>query len=61
MVIVALAADGDDGRRIRRRVVGERLLAPQLLDLEVGQAIRRFESAGRLTPQRATQAIGDLR
>ena len=60
VVVVALTNDVDEGHRIRRRLVDHVLVAPELLDLEVGSAIRRFEASGHLTPQRATQAFDDL-
>jgi len=36
------------------------LEAPHLLDLEVAQVIRRFWLAGRITAERAEQALADL-
>ena len=41
VVAPALADDGDDGDRARAQLRGERLLAPELLDLEVVSALRR--------------------
>lgn len=39
---------------------GESLHAPQLLDLEVAQVLRRYCAAGDLEPGRAQQALTDL-
>lgn len=38
----------------------ETLHAPELLDLEVAQVLRRYERSGELTAERAAQAIEDL-
>ena len=38
----------------------ESLHAPQLLDLEVAQVLRRYSSAGDIKPERASQALSDL-
>lgn len=61
VVVTALADDGPDGDRIRRRLRGESLVAPHLIDLEVTSAWRRLEAAGVLDPRRATLALADLR
>jgi predicted nucleic acid-binding protein len=61
VVVTALADDGDEGRRVRERVAGERLAAPELLDLEVVSAFRRMCAAGTLTADRAEAAVTDLR
>ncbi len=47
---------------IENRLLGtmESLHAPHLLDLEVAQVLRRYVSAGELTPQRGRQALDDL-
>ena len=39
---------------------GEDLHAPELVDLEVAQVLRRFERAGELGAERARQALDDL-
>ena len=39
---------------------GESLHAPELVDVEVAQVIRRYASIGELRPARAREAIGDL-
>jgi predicted nucleic acid-binding protein len=56
----ALGDDGGDGERARRRLAGERLFAPELVDLEVASVWRRAARAGRLGPKRADQALTDL-
>ena len=55
VVAPALADDGDDGDRARTRLRGERLLAPELLDLEVVSALRRAASTGDLDGRRAAR------
>jgi predicted nucleic acid-binding protein len=61
VVATALADDGPDGRHVRQRVAGERMAAPELLDLEVVSAFRRLCAAGTLTVERAEAAVTDLR
>jgi predicted nucleic acid-binding protein len=39
---------------------GQTLHAPHLIDVEIAQVIRRYASAGELTPERGSQAIEDL-
>lgn len=56
----ALADDGADGDRVRGRLRGERLTAPELIDLEVVSTIRRAARAGRLDERRSGQALTDL-
>lgn len=58
--MTALADDGPDGDRARRRLRGERLTAPHLLDLEVTSAWRRLVGAGELDERRARLALTDL-
>ena len=50
------------GQRIERRIYShnETLHAPHLLDLEVGQALRRLVREGSVSADRADQAIEDL-
>ena len=60
VLVPALADDGEDGDRARDRLVGERLAAPELIDLEVPSVLRRLAAAGRLAPRRAEQALSDL-
>jgi predicted nucleic acid-binding protein len=56
----ALADDADDGDRARSRLDGERLVAPELVDLEVLSVVRRAMRAGGLSGRRARQALDDL-
>jgi predicted nucleic acid-binding protein len=60
VVVTALADDGQDGDRVRRRLRGERLVAPHVIDLEVVSAWRRLAAAGRLDERRAGLALADL-
>jgi predicted nucleic acid-binding protein len=60
VVAPALADDGDDGDRARTRLRGERLLAPELLDLEVMSALRRAATTGHLDDRRARLALDDF-
>jgi predicted nucleic acid-binding protein len=50
------------GRRIEQRIFSqnESLHAPHLLDLEVGQVLRRLAGEGVISAHRADQAIEDL-
>jgi len=50
------------GKRIERRIYShnESLHAPHLLDLEVGQVLRRLLREGSVSSDRANQAIEDL-
>ena len=61
VLVVALADDGPDGERVRVRLRGEHLAAPELIDLEVLSVLRRSERAGALNTRRATLAVRDLR
>lgn len=56
----ALADDADDGRDARARLRGERLLAPELIDLEVVSVVRKALQAGSLPAARAADALADL-
>jgi predicted nucleic acid-binding protein len=56
----ALADDEADGERLRARLAGERLFAPELVDLEVASVWRRAARSGKLGEQRALQALADL-
>ena len=60
-VVLALGDDGPAGDVARQRLSGERIIAPELLDVEVTAAWRRHEAAGRLDPRRAALARSDLR
>ncbi len=56
----ALADDGPDGDLARQRLRGERLTAPEVIDLEVTSVLRRGAAAGRLASRRADLALQDL-
>lgn len=60
VVVVALADDGTDGDAARARLRGERLAAPELIDLEVGSVLRRQAAGGLLDNRRANLALNDL-
>ena len=60
-VVLALGDDGPAGDVARERLSGERIIAPELLDVEVTAAWRRHEAAGRLDSRRAALARSDLR
>ena len=60
-VVLALADDGPAGDAARVRLAGERLVAPELLDVEVVSAWRRHAAAGFLDERRAEMARTDLR
>lgn len=60
VLVVALGDDGPDGDRARARLSGERLAAPELVDLEVLSVLRRRWHGGALGLRRAAQAIADL-
>ena len=56
----ALADKGAHGRVARSRLLGERLAAPQLIDLQVVSVVRRALLARRLDERRASLALRDL-
>ena len=60
VVATALGDDGPDGDRVRARLLGERLAAPELLDLEVASVLRGQLRAGSLDVRRAELALDDL-
>jgi predicted nucleic acid-binding protein len=59
VVIAALVSDDEVGAVARHRL-GQPCAAPQLLDLEVGSALRRLTLAGRLSARRGGAALRDL-
>ncbi len=61
VIAPALADDADDGDRARERLRGERLAAPEVMDLQVASVIRRALLAGDLDERRAAFALDDLR
>jgi len=60
VVAVALADDGHDGDHARARLRGERLTAPELVDLEVTSVWRRQMREGAIDARRAALALADL-
>jgi predicted nucleic acid-binding protein len=59
-LVVALADDGPDGDLVRRRLRGESLAAPELVDLEVVSVLRKQLAIGALDGRRAGLALTDL-
>lgn len=60
-LLVALADDGPDGALARNLLRGDRLIAPELIDLEIASALRGREQAGKVGQARAVVALGSLR
>ena len=56
----ALVDEGAAGARARERLVGERLAAPELIDLELTSVLRGLTRAKKLTARRARDALDDL-
>jgi len=60
VLATALGDDGPDGDSARARLRGERLSAPELVDLEVTSVLRRQVQAGQVDARRAALALADL-
>jgi predicted nucleic acid-binding protein len=60
VVAAVVAQDDEPGRGLRDRLVGERLFAPELVDIEVTSAIRRARRTERLSADRAVYALAEL-
>jgi predicted nucleic acid-binding protein len=60
ILAVALADDGRDGDKARARLRGERMAAPELIDLEVASVLRGRLAGGHLDTRRAELALADL-
>ena len=60
VLATSLGDDGPDGDRARARLRGERLAAPELVDLEVVSVWRRQVRAGAMDDRRAVLALADL-
>lgn len=60
--VIELLLGSAAGAKVSARIASpdETLHAPHLLDLEVAQVLRRYESAAVLPPSRAQQALDDL-
>jgi predicted nucleic acid-binding protein len=60
VLAVALGDDGPDGDQARARLRGERLTAPELVDLEVTSVWRRQAREGAMDCRRVALALADL-
>jgi predicted nucleic acid-binding protein len=60
VVATVVAQDDERAGHLRRRLAGERLFAPELVDVEVASAIRRARRTGRIEAERAVHALADL-
>ncbi len=60
VLATALGDDGPDGDCARTRLRGERLSAPELVDLEVTLVLRRQVQGGEVDIRRAALALADL-
>lgn len=60
VLVVALVDDGQDGDTARVRLRGERLSAPEIVDLEVVSVLRGLLRSGSIDARRAELALADL-
>jgi predicted nucleic acid-binding protein len=60
VLVSALGDDGVDGDQARTRLRRDRLVAPELIDLEVSSVLRRLVLSGQLLARRAELALSDL-
>lgn len=60
IIATTLGDDGPDGDKCRRRLRGETLAAPELIDLEVTSVFRKLSAEGRMDERRARLALADL-
>jgi predicted nucleic acid-binding protein len=60
VIVSAVADDGDDGDRTRARLRSQRLVAPELLDLEVLSGLRSLVASGDVDNRRARLALDDF-
>ena len=60
VLAVAIADDGQDGDQARARLRGERLAAPELVDLEVTSVLRCQILGGATDARRSHLAMADL-
>jgi predicted nucleic acid-binding protein len=60
VLAVALVDNESEGQRVRKRLLGHTLYAPEMVDLEVTSVVRKQVLLAGLNPDRAAQAIDDL-
>jgi len=60
VLVVALVDDDRDGDRARARLLGQRLAAPEIVDLEVLSVLRRAVGRGSVSSRRADLGLTDL-
>jgi predicted nucleic acid-binding protein len=60
VLAVLLADDGADGDQARVRLRGERVVLPELADVEVASVLRRQIRVGAIDDRRARLALDDL-
>jgi predicted nucleic acid-binding protein len=60
VLVTALGDDGPDGDQARARLKGERLSAPEIVDLEVTSVLQRQLRSGDIDLRRAALALADL-
>lgn len=60
VLAVALVDNESEGQQVRRRLLGHALYAPEMIDLEVTNVVRKHVMFAGLSPGRAAQAIDDL-
>lgn len=60
VLVAALADEGAHGELARTRLRGQRLAAPELIDLEVLSVLRGLARSGQVTSRRAGHAVADL-
>lgn len=60
VLATALGDDGPAGDHARSRLRGERLTAPEIIDLEVASVWHRQMRAGKIDQRRAQLALADL-
>jgi len=58
--VIELLLRTPTGEEIGRRIAGETLAVPHLVDVEVAQVMRRYERARAITASRARQLLLDL-
>lgn len=60
VLVALLADDGADGDQARARLRGERVVLPELADVEVASVLRRQIRVGAIDDRRARLALDDL-